>query len=79
MTQHEPAAPGGLRPTTIGPFNGRQGETNRTRTIPVPWIDCTKCSLRHYPSTTKGRWFMATACMGCGTELTIPVEADPAA
>ena len=61
-----------VRPTAIGPFNGRVGETNRTRTIPVPWIDCEACKLRHYPSTTKGRWFIAATCMGCGAELAVP-------
>jgi hypothetical protein len=72
MTETERPVTGSVRPTTIGPFNGRVGETNRTRTIPVPWIDCDACSLRHYPSTTKGRWHIATTCMGCGAELTIP-------
>ncbi len=76
MTNSDRVAKGGVRPTTIGPFNGRVGETNRTRTIPVPWIDCDACALRHYPSTTKGRWHIATKCMSCGAELTIPGDAE---
>jgi len=62
----------GVRPTAIGSFNAPEGETNRTRTIPVPWIDCEACAWRHFPSTTKGRWHIATTCTNCGAELTLP-------
>lgn len=82
VTEPDRPDPSGVRPTKIGQFNARAGETNRTRTIPVPWIDCDACSLRHYPSTTKGRWHIATVCKGCGAELAIPESpdvADPAA
>ena len=67
----------GMRPTAIGPFSAPHGTTNRTRTIPVPWIDCAICKWRHYPSTSKGRWHIATTCSNCGGELTIPVIVEP--
>jgi hypothetical protein len=65
--------PGAVRLTAIGPFSAPAGATNRTRTIPVPWIDCETCSWRHFPSTSNGRWHIATTCANCGGELTIPV------
>lgn len=68
---------GAIRPTAIGPFSAPPGTTNRTRTIPVPWVDCSTCSWRHYPSTSGGRWHIATTCANCGAALTIPdVEPD---
>jgi hypothetical protein len=72
-------AAGGMRPTAVGPFSAPQGSTNRTRVIPVPWVDCATCGWRHYPSTSGGRWHIATACANCGGELSIPeIEAPPA-
>jgi hypothetical protein len=62
----------GIRPTTIGPFNARQGSSNRPRIIPAPWIDCATCGWRHYPSTTSGRWHIATHCAHCGAGLVLP-------
>lgn len=63
-----PFAPG-QRPTEIGPFRAAQAGTTRTRTIPVPWIDCARCGWRHYPSATGGTWHIATACVSCGQSL----------
>ena len=71
-------ATSGVRPTVIGPFSAPAGATNRTRTIPVPWVDCETCSWRHYPSTTDGRWHIATTCLNCGADLTIPALPDAA-
>ena len=42
---------------------------NRAREIPSPWIDCEACGQRHYPSTTRGLWYIATSCVSCGTTL----------
>jgi hypothetical protein len=67
----------GIRPTAIGAFNAREGSSHRARIIPVPWIDCTACAWRHYPSTTGGRWHIATHCANCGAPLEIPEAADP--
>jgi hypothetical protein len=68
--------PDGIRPTTIGPFNARDGTSNRPRPVPVPWIDCANCTWRHYPSISAGRWHIATQCANCGAQLTLPEAAD---
>ncbi len=79
MSPGDPKPTPGVRPTEIGAFSAPAGETNRTRTIPVPWIDCDACAWRHFPSTTKGRWHIATTCSNCGAGLTFPAGvADPA-
>jgi hypothetical protein len=67
----------GIRPTAIGPFNAAQGTSNRARQVPVPWVDCSACKWRHYPSTAGGRWHIATACANCGAKLVIPAAAVP--
>lgn len=77
MKQSDRPVKGDVRPTSVGPFNAPVGATNRTRTIPVPWVDCDACTWRHFPSTSNGRWHIATTCMNCGAELTIPAVADP--
>jgi hypothetical protein len=59
----------GQRPIPIGPFNAVQPGATRARTIPAPWIDCPQCGWRHYPSTSGGRWQIATACASCRAPL----------
>lgn len=80
MESPDPAGtpPGGIRPTPIGPFKAALGSTNRTRTIPVPWIDCVACAWRHYPNTANGRWHIATSCANCGAPLDLPEGIDQA-
>lgn len=63
---------GDQRPTEIGPYSGTASPGNRARIIPVPWIDCSQCAWRHYPSTNLGRWHIATTCASCGAALTHP-------
>lgn len=76
MRRGERPVAGVYRPTSIGPFGGSAtGGTNRTRVVPVPWIDCEDCAWRHYPSIIKGRWHIATTCVNCGAALAVP--ADP--
>ncbi len=65
----EAAESGGDRPTRLGPFSLAQPGTSRSRVVPVPWIDCSVCSWRHYPSTAGGRWHIATTCVSCGAPL----------
>ena len=60
----------GVRLTKVADYNTPQpGNKRGPRTIPVPWIDCAKCASRHYPSTTRGRWYIATDCVACGAAL----------
>jgi hypothetical protein len=62
----------GPRRTPIGAFNVARPGTASRREIPVPWIDCTVCSWRHYPSTDLGLWHIATTCVSCGADLETP-------
>lgn len=57
------------RLTRIGQFSLAQPGTSRARAVPVPWIDCPTCAWRHYPSTSGGRWHIATRCVSCGMVL----------
>ena len=54
---------------------------NPPRAVPSPWVDCQRCSWRHYPGTrrTGHSWEVATVCSNCGAVLPIPVEDAPAA
>jgi len=69
MTAETPAE--GQRPTPLGPFSATVPGSNRSRKVPAPWIDCPKCAWRHYPSTSGGRWHIATRCVSCGTPLEV--------
>lgn len=68
MTPVDPTFPG-QRLTRIGPYSAAQPGTSRSRVIPAPWIDCPQCGWRHYPSTSAGRWLIATACVSCRAPL----------
>jgi hypothetical protein len=57
------------RLTDIGAVNVKVAGTNVKRAVPAPWIDCENCARRHYPSTTRGRWYIATTCLSCGQPL----------
>ena len=50
-------------------FNVSQPGTAARRAVPVPWVDCTACSWRHYPSTDVGLWYIATTCVACGADM----------
>lgn len=52
----------------LGSGGALQG-ANSKRTTPAPWVDCAHCGRRHYPSTTRGRWYIATTCLSCGAAL----------
>jgi len=58
-----------MRETSIGVYNLSQPGTAAKRVVPAPWIDCDGCGWRHYPSTSAGRWQIATACASCGAAL----------
>ncbi len=59
----------GDRPTRVGTYSVTQPGTTTKRVIPAPWIDCEHCKWRHYPSTSRGRWHIATLCVSCGGAL----------
>jgi hypothetical protein len=59
------------RLTDVGGFSTKVTGTNARRTVPAPWVDCESCARRHYPSTTAGRWYIATNCLSCGALLPV--------
>ena len=69
MTASEKAHEGDDRPTRVGAYSVTQPGTTRKRVIPPPWIDCDNCHWRHYPSTSGGRWHIATRCVSCGRPI----------
>jgi hypothetical protein len=66
MTPSGPSPESVDRPTRLGTYSVTQPGTTAKRVIPVPWIDCATCKWRHYPSTSGGRWHIATRCVSCG-------------
>src|ERR1051326_7013280 len=67
---------GGQRPLKVEFYNDMLPGSSKRRTIPAPWIDCQGCAWRHYPSTNRGRWYIATICVSCGAVLgdSVPIS-----